>query len=106
MAALQSPDLRRLIQMTGETNSIDSSRGKFSWIANVGGRSRLRMFRSRPVARFANLPIPALLRIGSIDQMMRSLRERFADIFMTHPARFGPHIGGGRRSILRSRRRY
>ena len=72
VAALQAADVRRLVQVTGEANSIDSSGGELSWIPNIGGVRRSGVFRSRTVARFAGLPVPAPLFVGAVDHMVRS----------------------------------
>ena len=83
----------RLIPVAGETRLVRFSRRKLRGIADVDRRERLDMIAPGSVARFAGIAFEAML-IPEIHGLMRTLRERFPDIFMARSASFGPHKGG------------
>ena len=92
MAALQSANLRRLIHVTGQANSIDRRGAQLSRVANIGGIGGPGVFRSRPVTGFAGLPVPSPLFVLPINQMMWSLGERLGNIFVTGAASLRSNI--------------
>ena len=97
VAAFEAADVRRLIQMAGETDLVGCRGGELRRIADVGGRGRFGMLLRRPVAGLAGPPLPAALRVG-LDRMMGLLAKAFVDILVTD-------LAGFRAGVRRRRRR-
>src|ERR1700722_6228319 len=93
VTALETANLRGLIQVAGEANAIDARRPQLPRIPYVGRRRRFSVFRSGPVTGFAGFPVPTPLFIFSVHQMMGGLREGLRNIFVTNAASFRTNVG-------------
>ena len=91
MAALQTPDVRRLAQVASQADLVGRGGSQLRWIANIFGRNRLGVFLAGAVARFAGFSLPSAPGIR-FHRVMRVPRESVGDILMARPAGFGTRI--------------
>ncbi len=81
VAALQPPHVRRLIQMTSETDLVGCRRGELARIADIVGRGSFGMGLPGTMASFAPAALPPSFRIG-LHHLVRTLGESIIDILV------------------------
>ena len=97
VAALQTSDVGRLVQMATEANAIRGRRRQFRRVADGGGVRRIGVLLAGAVTGFAGMSGRTSLLI-CVDQMVRALREGACDVFVASAARVR---SGVRRGWLR-----
>src|SRR4051812_38677041 len=91
MSALDSPYVRRLIQMAGKARLVGFRSAKLRGIAYVLGRGRFDVFARWSVAGLARMGCPSALLIH-VHGRMRIFLKRGVNILVTRLAGLGSHV--------------
>jgi hypothetical protein len=102
VAALNAPDMSRLIAMAAQACLVDSRRGQFRRVDDVAGGHRVDVGAGGAMTSFARMVFPAALLVG-IDSFVGILLKRVEYVFMTCLAGVRANVGlwsgrGGRRA--------
>ena len=104
VAAFEAPNLRRLVQMTGEADLIGGRSGELARITNIRRRCRRDVFLPRTMARFAGTSFEPASFLG-FDGVMRALLKGVVYVAVAGLAHFRTDIAGRKCGLRRLSRR-
>jgi len=99
VAAFEAANLRRLIQMAGETDFVGRGGRKIRWILDVIGRGTLGVLLAGTMTGFALASLPSLLCINR-QCVMCVFGQPVVDVFVTGHADLGARVTGWKRGGL------
>src|SRR5262249_6516681 len=102
VTALNTSDVRRLIEVATETTAVDFRGREFCGIPDVGARGGLHVLAARAMAGFASPCVPTALLIR-LHGKVWILAEGLVNIFVTPLAGLGAHVSRSRRGLGRNR---
>src|ERR1700689_4168767 len=100
MAALQAADVRRLIQMTTETDLVGRRGCELRRIADVGGVARSDVLLGRAVAGLTGASFESAPFFG-LHRVVWTFLKRVVNIFVAGLAHFRPNVTRGKRGLSR-----